>query len=163
MEIENDHFTNHAIVYESAKILEMKIYRKIVATNENRQICWSYARILLRYSVIFHCIQRSISDNNPNAAKPKFQQEIIENQLIRFMDMYISMAQCKTVVTPLLTHRSYCSIALSHLYKFLSFLAVFTDSKVHGANMGPTWVLSAPDGPHVGPLNLAIRAATERL
>ena len=22
-----------------------------------------------------------------------------------------------------------------------------TDSKVHGANMGPTWVLSAPDGP----------------
>ena len=32
-----------------------------------------------------------------------------------------------------------------------------TDSKVHGANMGPTWVLSAPDGPHVGPVNLAIR------
>ena len=22
------------------------------------------------------------------------------------------------------------------------------DSIVHGANMGPTWVLSAPDGPH---------------
>ena len=32
------------------------------------------------------------------------------------------------------------------------------DSKVHGANMGPTWVLSAPDGPHVGPMNLAIKA-----
>ena len=32
----------------------------------------------------------------------------------------------------------------------------FPDSKVHGANMGPTWVLSAPDGPHVGPMNLAI-------
>ena len=31
------------------------------------------------------------------------------------------------------------------------------DSKVHGANMGPTWVLSAPDGLHVGPMNLAIR------
>ena len=31
------------------------------------------------------------------------------------------------------------------------------DSKVHGANMGPTWVLSAPDGPHVGPMNLALR------
>ena len=25
------------------------------------------------------------------------------------------------------------------------------ESKVHGANMGPTCVLSAPDGPHVGP------------
>ena len=23
--------------------------------------------------------------------------------------------------------------------------------------MGPTWVLSAPDGPDVGPMNLAIR------
>ena len=31
------------------------------------------------------------------------------------------------------------------------------DSKVHGANMVPTWVLSAPDGPHVGPTDLAIR------
>ena len=31
------------------------------------------------------------------------------------------------------------------------------DSKVHGANMGPTWVLSAPDRPYVGPMNLAIR------
>ena len=32
------------------------------------------------------------------------------------------------------------------------------DSKVYGANMGPTWVLSPPDGLHVGPMNLALRA-----
>ena len=31
------------------------------------------------------------------------------------------------------------------------------DSKFNGASMGPTWVLLAPDGPHVGPMNLAIR------
>ena len=31
------------------------------------------------------------------------------------------------------------------------------DSKIHGANMGPTWVLSAPGRPHVGPMNLANR------
>ena len=31
------------------------------------------------------------------------------------------------------------------------------DNKGHGANMGPTWVLSAPGGPHVGPMILAIR------
>ena len=31
------------------------------------------------------------------------------------------------------------------------------NSKVHGANMGPTWGLSAPDGPHFGPMKLAIR------
>ena len=36
-------------------------------------------------------------------------------------------------------------------------LYYYPDSKVHGANMGPTWVMSAPDGPHVGPMNLAIR------
>ena len=31
------------------------------------------------------------------------------------------------------------------------------DTKVHEANMGPTRVLSAPDGPHVIPMNLSIR------
>ena len=31
------------------------------------------------------------------------------------------------------------------------------DRMVHGVNMGPTWVLSAAYGPHVGPMNLAIR------
>ena len=35
------------------------------------------------------------------------------------------------------------------------------DSKVHGANMGPTWVLSAPDEPHVDPMNLAIWAVMQ--
>ena len=30
------------------------------------------------------------------------------------------------------------------------------DSKIHGANMGPTWVLSAPDGPHIGPMKFSI-------
>ena len=36
----------------------------------------------------------------------------------------------------------------------------FPPYPVHGANMGPNWVLSAPDGPHVGPMNLAIRVDT---
>ena len=30
------------------------------------------------------------------------------------------------------------------------------DNKLHGANMGSIWVLSAPDGPHVSPMNFAI-------
>ena len=37
------------------------------------------------------------------------------------------------------------------------------DSKDHGAIMGPTWVLSAPDEPHIGPMNLAIRDAIYHL
>ena len=33
---------------------------------------------------------------------------------------------------------------------------VIPDNKVPGANMGSTWDLSAPDTPHLGPMNLAI-------
>ena len=47
--------------------------------------------------------------------------------------------------------------ALSYFDRLRRSTDRFPDSKVHGANMGPTWVLSAPDGPHVGPMNLAIR------
>ena len=40
---------------------------------------------------------------------------------------------------------------------------VIPDSIALEANMGPTWVLSAPDGPHVGPMNPAIRDGMETL
>ena len=33
---------------------------------------------------------------------------------------------------------------------------VYPDSKVHGANMGPTWSWQDPCGPHVGPMNFDI-------
>ena len=36
-------------------------------------------------------------------------------------------------------------------------LNIIPDSKVHGANMGLTWGRQDPGGPHVGPINLAIR------
>ena len=54
------------------------------------------------------------------------------------------------------------SISLRHhgtdlLPAVCSSLGNTPDSKVHGDNMGPTWALSAPDGPHVGPMNRAIR------
>ena len=39
----------------------------------------------------------------------------------------------------------------------------FPESKVHGANMGPICSLSVPDGPHVGPMNLAIRAYQDQV
>ena len=42
-------------------------------------------------------------------------------------------------------------------YSWWCVLTICLDSKVHGSNMGPTWVLSAPCGPHVGPINLAVR------
>ena len=45
----------------------------------------------------------------------------------------------------------------SYLYNEIFFTGNTPESKVHGANMGPTWVLSAPDEPHIGPMNLALR------
>ena len=39
----------------------------------------------------------------------------------------------------------------------VDILGGIPDSKVHGANMRPTWVLLAPDGPHVVPMTLAFR------
>ena len=38
-----------------------------------------------------------------------------------------------------------------------SYQLSIPDSKVQGANMGPNWVLAAPDGPHAGPMNRVIR------
>ena len=46
---------------------------------------------------------------------------------------------------------------MANLVIYWNGFCTISDSNVHGANMGPTWVLSAPDGPHVGPINLAIR------
>ena len=39
-------------------------------------------------------------------------------------------------------------------------LSDLQDSKAHWANMGPTWGRQDPHGPHVGPMNLAIRLNT---
>ena len=50
------------------------------------------------------------------------------------------------------------SIILPWIYRvnilyFVHKQQTFPDSKVHVTNMGPTWVLSALDGPHAGPMN----------
>ena len=39
-------------------------------------------------------------------------------------------------------------------------MLLFPDSKVHGANMGPTWVRQDPGVSHAGPINFAIRVGT---
>ena len=42
----------------------------------------------------------------------------------------------------------------------LCILDRYPDSKDHGAYMGSTWGRQDPGGPHVGPMNLAIRVGT---
>ena len=48
---------------------------------------------------------------------------------------------------------SYNPVSATHLKTWHPY----PNSKVYGTNMGSTWVLLAPDGPHVGPMTLAIR------
>ena len=38
---------------------------------------------------------------------------------------------------------------------FYKMICRYPDSKVHGANVGPTWGRQDPGGPHVGPMNFA--------
>ena len=51
---------------------------------------------------------------------------------------------------------------LCYLFEFLTVIIFretthsFPDSKFHKANMGPIWGRQDPDGPHVGPLNVAM-------
>ena len=61
-------------------------------------------------------------------------------------------------IMPLCTRANYeTDFSLKNTNKCMaSRQCTFPNSKVHGANMGPTWVLSAPDGPHVGLMILAI-------
>ena len=53
----------------------------------------------------------------------------------------------------LLTPTSVLSVSPSGFSKYTDI----PDSKAHGTIMEPAWALSAPDGPHIGPMNLAIR------
>ena len=45
------------------------------------------------------------------------------------------------------------------IFIWLEIIQSVPDSKFRGANMELIWVLSAPDGPHVGPMKLAIRGS----
>ena len=48
-----------------------------------------------------------------------------------------------------------CPVKLCVLLSYVQSIEV-PDSKVHGANMGPTWGRQDPGGPHVGLMNLVI-------
>ena len=69
----------------------------------------------------------------------------------------------------LLAYCVYCSGPVTCRYMEIVYNVAYPfdaqtipDSKVDGANMRPIWVLSAPDDPHVGPMNLAILDSSVR-
>ena len=72
-------------------------------------------------------------------------QSVIITRQFFFLDTHHRHPIAKTLMGP------------SYLYNGNPIPEKIPDSKVHGANMGPIWDLSAPGGPHVGPINLVIR------
>ena len=73
--------------------------------------------------------------------------EIAENMLLLLYGLFgLERIQCW-----------FKAVCVTTIY-FQYFDFILPDSKIHGANMGPIWVLSAPYGSHVGPMDFAIWA-----
>ena len=53
--------------------------------------------------------------------------------------------------------RNFVLLGLNELMFWANQANTIPDSKFLGANMGPIWVRQDPGGPHVGPMNLAMR------
>ena len=92
-----------------------------------------------RFYITYH--QTQLNENNGNWQSHKFI----------FADYIRHWFPCMAVSWSAINTRK-CS---HNCRRF--FYSENPDSKVRVAKMGPTWVLAAPGGPHLGPANLAIR------
>ena len=80
-----------------------------------------------------------------------------KSRRVMVMVMVIIVIMMSMVMVMVLMMMVYDSTAISLLEIIIcvtDYLNGFQDSKDNGANMGPTWVLSAPGGPHVDPWTL---------
>ena len=116
-------------------------------------------------------ITPGILDHNQQSVPDFVSHKQANQELYQSTDCFTFPAICKTpnkgVAIPTIAVKMKCLVNIHYSSqnrnttakrKYWTRLNSHPDTKVHGANMGPTWVLSAPDGPHVRPMNLAIRA-----
>ena len=94
-----------------------------------------------------HCLKKMT--NHPSEPDGKMQSNIGHNAIFN----------CKSalniVVCDILPIFLMMKVLSSYLcWNILSYVDTYPESKVHEANMGPTWVLSAPDGPMLAPWSL---------
>ena len=114
----------------------------------------------LSYELLLWCQPNTIVDLVKMFAK--FISESLNNAEKTYVTTitYRLIIQCfhlhLDAFMPFVFLRSLVKVKLVHTRRILFLSFMFPDSKVHGANIEPTWVLSAPDEPHVGPMNLAI-------
>ena len=83
---------------------------------------------------------------------------MIGYQCPKFIHAAVNLGQGRGITSHIKTMHlitSMCYIQLiSVSERGLVTIHIIPNSKVHGANMGLTWGLSVPDGPHVGQMNL---------
>ena len=73
---------------------------------------------------------------------------------------YLTMLRWKLIHVNIRHHSLYgasCWWLCVILWDSHKYWDQYPDNNIHGANMGPTWVLLAAAGPQVGPMNLVIR------
>ena len=101
------------------------------------------------YSQTFYVVWEKRSKDNPLITEcskfAKFMTCMDRHTYLVFgMNSWVIIILCYTW---LISHKRY---------------TIYPDNKIHGANMGLTRALSAPDGPHVGLMNLANRVYSVR-
>ena len=83
--------------------------------------------------------------------------KLLANRLTRDPKIVIHGNSCIILYILFLVLQDYF-LSISYVNKHMQPLS---DSKVHGANMGPIWGRQDPGGPHVGPMNFAIWAKNQ--
>ena len=66
--------------------------------------------------------------------------------LLQFSEALLFIQVCSSL--------DWCASLTKMWYPVIARNMKYTDSKVHGANMGPLWGRQDPGGPHVGPMNV---------
>ena len=105
--------------------------------------------------VYIHCASFNLYENSSNVS----DNLKCQNFATALKSMTNKPVFLKDVKHKMLTYRQRENSSLDDIcYVAVCHQNIHTrDSKIHEASMGPTWVLSAPGGPHVGPMNLVIR------
>ena len=137
--------------------LFVKAFRGLTQTWNDRSMAFPikrWTRLLIHLGLEFPIfLVKSSSHWRLNRIATSYRQCFEIHFLTKNMDT-LSMEFC--------CYGSTAVMACAKVWPYLTIIfhimmEKFPDSKAHGAIMGPTWVLLAPDGPHVGPTNLALR------
>ena len=118
--------------------------------------------VLIQFKLMFYTdleYAHRMIDHPSHATQYIFQLYQMINGLMRYGNIISGISAIVNILHPLDYIVVHLNPDVMQRCNIWSIYRILTYNKVHGANMGPTWVLLARGGPHVGPMNLAIRAS----